>query len=223
MNILLKKEENRNMSLYNNVVDMVKNKGLDISDFQVVVSYLLENGIICREDNKKEALYYDYFVRFEDIVHDYLNLIGIQLVHDDDLFSIRLYAPNSDTPESFEDEEVKTNMSMAFTSEESAYLITLAIVYDQKLREGDVTDEVNAEIDLEEFNTALATHIGFTPSEKQSVREDALKTLKRLRVVTFAKGVFVEEDRPLIIRPHIKQIILPSMIHPYTQEQGGYS
>ena len=208
------------MSLYNNVLDTVKSQGLDISDFQAVVSYLLENGIICREDNKKEELYYDYFVRFEDVVHDYLNLIGIHVIHDEDLFSVRLYAPGSDTPESFEEDEVKTNMSMAFTSEESAYLIALAIVYDQKLREGDVTDEVNAEIDLEEFNTALATHIGFTPSEKQSVREEALKTLKKLRVVTFAKGVFSDEDRPLIIRPHIKQIILPSMINPYIQAQG---
>lgn len=209
------------MSLYNSVVDKVKNQGLDISDFQAVVSYLLEYGIICREDNKKEEQHYDYFVRLEDVVQDYLNLIGIQVVHDEDLFSIRLYAPSSDTPESFEEEDIKTNMSMAFTSEESAYLIALAIVYDQKLIEGDVTDEVNAEIDLEEFNTALATHIGFTPSEKQSVREEALKTLKRLRVVTFAKGVFVEEDRPLIIRPHIKQIILPSMIRPYIEEQGS--
>ena len=119
-------------NIYNAVVKNINEAGLDLEYFQIITSYLLENGVICREDSIKEEKYYDQFIRLESIIKDYLNLININVVHDEDLLSIRLYAPVSYLPNSFEDDDIKSNMSMNLTSEESAYLLALAILYNQK-------------------------------------------------------------------------------------------
>jgi len=206
-------------NIYNSVVDEVHQVGLDIEDFQELVTYLLENGVICREDKKIEERYYDNFVRLESIVIDYLNLINIAVVHDEDLYSVRLYAPSSDTPKQRDEGEVKSALSMRFSTEESAYLLALTILYNQKLSEGKILDDASVEVDLEEFNTMLATSIGYEPTENKTSREESLRTLHRLRAVKFAKGVFEDEDRPLIIRPYIKQIILPEMLAPFLEKE----
>jgi len=206
-----------NTNIYNSVFDEVRTLGLDIVDFQDVVTYLLENGVICREDKKIEEGYYDKFVRMESVVKDYLNLINISVEHDEDLYSVRLYAPSSDTPKEKSDGEVKSALSMRFSNEESAYLLALTILYNQKLNEGHVLDDASVEVNLEEFNTILATSIGYTPHENKTNREESLRTLHKLKAVKFAKGVFEDEDRPLIIRPYIKQIILPEMLKPFLE------
>ena len=205
-------------NIYNTIVNEVQNMGLDIEDFQELVSYLLENGVICREDKKIEEHYYDNFVRLESVVIDYLNLINISVVHDEDLYSVRLYAPSSDTPQQYDEGEVKSSLSMRFSTEESAYLLALTILYNQKLAEGKILDDASVEVDLEEFNTILATSIGYEPHEHKTNREESLRTLHKLRAVKFAKGVFSDEDRPLIVRPYIKQIILPEMLAPFLEE-----
>lgn len=205
--------------IYNSFIDLIEETGLNLEDFQAITSYLLENGVICREDTQKEEKYYDQFLRLESIIKDYLNLININVIHDEDLLSIRLYAPGSDFPDSFEDIDMKSNMSMSLTSEESAYLIALAILYNQKFNEGDVEDDASVEVELEEFNTALASYLSFTANENKSVRDDSLRTLRKLKVIKFAKGVFEDEDRPLIIRPYIKQVILPDMLKPFLENE----
>lgn len=202
------------VNLYNQVVELVECEGLDIEDFQMVTAYLLENGVICREDSEKEKHYYDYFVRLETIIIDYLNLININIVRDEDLESIRLYAPSSPTPQNFQADDVRSNMSMGFNSEESAYLIALALLYHEKLKQGEIENDATIEVDMVGFNIALAT-IGVTASENKTVREEAFKTLQRIRVVKFASGVLIDEDKPLIVRPYINQIVLPDMIQPF--------
>ena len=139
--------------------------------------------------------------------------------YDEDLLSIRIYAPGSDYPNSFEDIDTKSSMSMNLTSEESAYLIALAILYNQKFNEGEVEDDASVQVELEEFNTALASYLSFSANENKSIRDDSLRTLKKLKVIKFAKGVFEDEDRPLIIRPYIKQVILPDMLKPFLENE----
>ena len=205
-------------SIYNEFVELVNEAGLDLEDFQDITSYLLENGVICREDSQKEEKYYDNFLRLESIIKDYLNLININVVHDEDLLSIRLYAPGSDFPQSYLDDDIKSNMSMSLSSEESAYLIALAILYNQKFNEGQIEDDASVEVELEEFNTALVSYLSYSANENKSVRDEALRTLRRLKVLNYAKGVFESEDAPLIIRPYIKQVILPDMLKPFLEK-----
>ena len=84
-------------------------------------------------------------------------------------------------------------MSMNLTSEESAYLLALAILYNQQFNEGDVQDDASVEVEHEEFNTALASYLSFSANENKSVRDEAFRTLRRLKVIKFAKNVFEDE------------------------------
>jgi len=209
-------------NIYNEVYDIMQDRGLDISDFETVASYLLSYGVINREDSQKEEHLYDIFLRIEDVVKDYLALVGIKTVHDEDLLSIRIYAPSSETPEEFDDsvgETKNTNMSSSLNNEESAYLIALALYYDQKLREEKITDaNMEVEISQEEFGIALATFIGYTQSPHKTTRDNALRTLRKLRAVKFSKEVFMDGDNPLIIRPHIVNLLPKDTLRAYLKE-----
>lgn len=212
-------------NIYNEVFDIMQKRGLDIGDFEAVVSYLLSNGVINRDDSQREERLYDLFLRIEDIAKDYLALVGIKTLHDEDLQSIRIYAPSSETPEEFDDTGDKnknTNMSSKLNTEESAYLIALALYYDQKLREERINDaDMAIEISQEEFHVALATFVGYTPSPSKTIREEAFKTLKRLRAVTFGKDLFIDGDNPLIIRPHIVNLLPKDTLRAYIKELEG--
>jgi len=212
-------------SIYNEVYDEMRSRGLDIGDFEQVLSYLLSAGVINREDSQKEERLYDLFLRMEDMAKDYLSLVGIKTMHDEDLQSIRLYAPNSETPDLCDDafeEHRNSNLSGKLNTEESAYLIALALYYDQKLREEKITDaEMVVELNQEEFAIALATFIGYTASPSRAIRDEALRTLKRLRVVTFGKELFTDGDNPLIIRPHIVNLLPKETLRAYIKELEG--
>lgn len=212
-------------NIYNEVFDIMQKRGLDIGDFEAVVSYLLSNGVINRDDSQREERLYDLFLRIEDIAKDYLALVGIKTLHDEDLQSIRIYAPSSETPEEFDDTGDKnknTNMSSKLNTEESAYLIALALYYDQKLREERINDaDMAIEISKEEFHVALATFVGYTVSQSKTTREEAFKTLKRLRAVTFGKDLFIDGDNPLIIRPHIVNLLPKDTLRAYIKELEG--
>jgi len=207
------------INIYNDVHDEVRHRGLDIDDIQATLSHLLGGGVINREDSQREERLYDLYLRFEDIVKDWFALAGIQLVHNEDLQSIRIYAPNSETPEEFGDQATEgksNNMSSRLNSEESAYLIALALYYEQKMREERITDiEMSVEISQEEFGIALATFTGYEPSPSKTIRLDALKTLKKLRAVTFNKDLFLDGDNPLVIRAHITGLLPKDTLRAY--------
>jgi hypothetical protein len=203
----------------------MRDKGLYVEEFEEVVSYLLSVGVINREENQKEKELYDKFLRMEDVAKDYLALVGIKTVHDENLQSIRLYAPSSETPEDFDSnigENKNSNMSMSLNKEATAYLITLALYYEQKLKEEKITDSnMEVEISSEEFGISLASFLGYTQSSSKTIQKEAFDTLKRLRAVKFSKELFENEDNPLIIRPHILNLLPKDLLHSYLEELKG--
>ncbi len=215
-------------NLYNEFHNLVKKEGFDVEDFQALISYLLSNGVLVRDDNQREEKYYDWFVRLENIVKDYFSLAGIRVFHDEDLLSVRIYAPNSDTPEDTEDVDIgegTSSMSMSFKKGESAYLIVLALIYEQKISEGKINDmEMSVEISKEEFIISLRTFIGDLDYPK-TTRMDIFRKLKKLRAIDYGDNVFDDEDNPMIVRPLIRQIILPEMLKPYieTEKKGDHN
>lgn len=212
-------------NIYNEVYNIMQSRGLDIEEFKIVSSYLLSSGVINREDSQREEKYYDLFLRMEDVVKDYLALVDIKTVHDEDLQSIRIYAPSSKTPSELDEfigENKNNNMSAKLNAEETAYLIALALYYDQKLREDRISDvDMVVEINQEEFGIALAAFVGYTQSPSKVTRDEALKTLKKLRAVSFGKDLFADGDNPLIIRPHIVNLLPKDTLRTYLKELEG--
>lgn len=206
------------MNIYNVVYGIVEEENLTMDDFKQLATYLLEKGVIAREDSSFEESLYDKYVRVQNVIEDYFAVIDVQVYHDERTGIVRLFAPASRTPDNINGEDVNRSLAMKLDSEESAYLLALAIIYDQKLREGNILDDASVEIDLDIFNTTLASNLGFSPTESKKDRKDALSTLKKLKAVQFTDGVFEDEDKPLIIRHHIKDLVLDNMILPYIEE-----
>lgn len=206
------------MNIYNVIHGIVEEENLTMDDFKQLATYLLEKGVIAREDSLLEESLYDKYVRVQNVIEDYFAVIDVQVYHDERTSTIRLFAPASRTPDNINGEDVNRSLAMKLGSEESAYLLALAIIYDQKLREGNILDDASVEIDLDVFNTTLASNLGFTPTESKKDRKDALSTLRKLKAVQFTDGVFEDEDKPLIIRHHIKDLVLDNMISPYIEE-----
>jgi len=206
------------MYIFNLIANEVENIGLEIDDFSDVCNYLLEKGVIVREDTEYETKLYDIYIKTADLIESYFSIIRVQVYHDDKTFTVRLFSPMSKTPNNIYGDDIPNNFSYKLNSEETAYLISLAILYDQKIRTNMILDDTSVEVDLEEFTASLATNIGFTPTDNKNERKEALKSLKKFRVVHFSNNVFENADNPLIVRPQIKDLVLDSMIAPYIDQ-----
>lgn len=194
-------------------------KGHDIEIFANVVNYLLEKGVIVREDSTKEKELYDYFADMEYYIEDFFAIMRIQVYHNPEQQNIRIFAPASKTPDEVNGVEVANNFSQKLSNEESAYLIALAIIYDQKLRAGKILDDYSVEAELEEFTITLSSNLGYIPTENKTERKTALMTLKRLRAVDFAENVFESNDNILIIRKYIRDLVRDSMLNAYVEKE----
>lgn len=209
------------MNIYNKLVDLLTNesKGKDIEDFANVVNYLLEKGIIVREDSSKEAELYDCFLDMKHAIVDFFAVLRIQVYYNDNQQNVRIFAPASKTPDEVNGVEVPNNFSQKLNNEESAYIIALAIIYDQKLRANTTLDGYSVEVELEEFLLVLNTNLGYIPTENKTERKNALLTLKRLRAVDFSENVFESSDNVLIIRKYIRDLVRDSMFKAYVEDE----
>ncbi|WP_419771327.1 MAG: DUF4194 domain-containing protein [Candidatus Marinarcus sp.] len=209
------------MNIYNKFDDELKNnpKGHDIEIFSDVVNYLLERGVIIREDTTRETELYDYFVDFENHIEDFFAIMRVQVYHNSDQQNVRIFAPASKTPDEVNGVEVSNSFSQKLNNEESAYLIALAIIYDQKLRSNAILDDYSVEVEFEEFSIALSSSLGYIPTENKTERKNALTTLKRLRAVDFSENVFESSDNVLIIRKYIRDLVRDNMIDPYMEDR----
>lgn len=207
------------MNIYNEFEKCLKNdtKGHNIEIFGDLITHLFEKGVIVREDSIVEKEMYDYFVDMKNYIEDYLAIIRVQVYHNEDQQSVRIFAPSSRSPIEIDGTEHNNNFTLRLSSDESAYLIALAIIYDQKIRSGNVLDDYSVEVEIEEFTTSLVTNLGYELNDNKTETKNALKTLKKLRVVNFADDVFENADSILIVRPFIKDLVRDSMIEPYIQ------
>lgn len=216
------------MNLYNLVYDELKEDNIEMEQFSELVSYLLENGVICKERadtdsesrdfaHKKEKELYETFLECEGILRDYLSIVGIELKHNRDFHSIRIYPPGADYPgkENEDFEVLSTGMRKRLNNEESAYLLTFYLLYDTGVNEGKIEASGEVVVKHEEFATALVTYLGLQIGKKSSVME-SMKTLKRLKAIRYREAAD-EEDLIYIIRPLIRDIVLPETVKPILQ------
>ncbi len=208
------------MSIYNMFYDALKNdgKGYDMENFANVVNYLLEKGVIVREDTTRETELYDCFVDIKSHVLEFFAIMRVQVYHDDKQQNVRLFTPASMTPKDVNVDDVPNNFSQKLNNEESAYLIALAIIYNQKLRANTALEHHSVAVELEEFLLVLNTNLGYSPTENKTERKNALATLKRLRAVDFSDNVFESSDNVLIIRKYIRDLVRDSMFKPYMED-----
>lgn len=198
-------------------------RGGDWQSFSELMIRLLDYGVLCRDENKKEAELYDRYVQLESLASDYLSVLGIRLLHERRFQSVRLFPPGAEVPGLADGSDaVNTGLRERLNNQEIAAILVLRAEYDKALREGDVDENGCVLLSLEALNLAMKNLLGRTLPETTTERQVLLRRLRRLRVIRLGS-----EDMPddaeawLIIRPGITSLVTDSVLN--TLVAGGNS
>jgi hypothetical protein len=220
------------MSMINYISKAIEDTGLTEKEFGDIVIYLMHHGVLSRpeegthseSDPFKEKELYDNYLLAKNEINDYLSVIGMDIYHNEEFRTLRLYPPDSDYPGSkvIRDKETSSTLMRKKISQElAASLIILYLLYEENSvkKEEDFTVVIS---DIE-FMNAFRTKLNLDTAEKLSksfkLKEDLFKELKQLRAIKYNKNYFNEgEDYPLVIRPLIYDLVPEEVIKSTLEE-----
>ena len=176
------------------VLEVLEREGLALDDFRELCLRLLNNGVLCRAESQIEQQLYDRYLRIEDLVKDYLQLMGVQVLHDSRFAYLRLYPPGSRMP-GMEDSEVESfagGMRARLRQDEVALLLVLRLQYDKALREGQLDDEGYVTESLESLSIAMKNLLNRSLPDKVTERKQVFNRLRQLRLIEFRQDEAVD-------------------------------
>ena len=176
------------------VLEVLEREGLALDDFRELCLRLLNNGVLCRAENQIEQQLYDRYLRIEGLVKDYLQLMGVQVLHDSRFAYLRLYPPGSRIPgmEDSETESFAGGMRARLRQDEVALLLVLRLQYDKALREGQLDDEGYVTESLESLSIAMKNLLNRSLPDKVTERKQVFNRLRQLRLIEFRQDEGVD-------------------------------
>ena len=176
------------------VLEVLEREGLELDDFRELCLRLLNNGVLCRAESQIEQQLYDRYLRIEDLVKDYLQLMGVQVLHDSRFAYLRLYPPGSRMP-GMEDSEMESfagGMRARLRQDEIALLLVLRLQYDKALREGQLDDAGYVTESLESLSIAMKNLLNRSLPDKVTERKQVFNRLRQLRLIEFRQDEGVD-------------------------------
>lgn len=162
----------------------LKKANASLSEFREIAYRLLGNQAIYRKQSNSEAMDYDLFVRLQDLIEEYLGVLGFRVVHYEQMQYVACFPPGSDIPGVRSDDDVQAHYYRNLKRNEKIVLIVARYLFEEKLREGQLSEDGVAYVDLEKFHHTFAM-VSKQPLDKESERDELLRFLKGLRVVQF--------------------------------------
>jgi len=188
----------------------LEKQGLDRRELSELLIRLLDYGVICRDESQVEQQLYDRYLRLEEIVSDYLELIGIRVQHDKRFQFIRLYPPGAQIP-GVQDEPnaiQSPGLRMRLNQNEVALILVLRAQYDKALREGQVDEQGCVMVSLESLSIAIKNLLKRTLPENMTERKQLFRRLKQLRLIQIANEDRLDDgDMWMRIRPMIMSYV----------------
>lgn len=188
----------------------LEKQGLDRRDLSELLIRLLDYGVICRDESQVEQQLYDRYLRLEEIVADYLELLGVRVQHDKRFQFIRLYPPGAQIP-GVQDEQgaiQSPGLRMRLNQNEVALILVLRAQYDKALREGQVDEQGCVMVSLESLSIAIKNLLKRTLPENMTERKQLFRRLKQLRLIQIANEDRLDDgDMWLRIRPMIMSYV----------------
>ncbi len=158
-------------------------RNLSLTDFRNVVQRILDRQVIYRQESNIEAEIYDRFYRIQDLVQEYLGIIGITVVVNERLNFVIAYPPGSDIPGVSSEIREEGALQRRIKADEVGLMITLRLLYEEKLREGEISDNGCVYVPLE---TVFTRFLSVTKKEmpaSETDRRALFATLRRLRII----------------------------------------
>lgn len=197
-------------------------EGLSQRDFSELLVRLLDYGVICRDESQIEQQLYDRYLRLEELVGDYLSLLGIRIQHDRRFQFVRLYPPGAQVPGMVDDET--TQATPAFRSRlnqnEVALILVLRAQYDKALREGLVDEQGCVMVSLEALSIAMKNLLKRTLPDNLTERKTLFRRLKQLRLVQISNDDdLTNSDMWLRVRPMIMSYVSDQVLAELLEEK----
>ncbi len=185
-------------------------EGITLTEFSELVLRLLDYSVICREESQIEQNLYDRFLRVETLVQDYLSVLHIRLLHENQFQYIRTYPPGAEVP-GMHDEQYQpfnSGLRQRLGQQEIAVILVLRSQYDKSLREGAVDDNGQVLISLEALSIAMHNLLGRALPEHILDRKKLFSRLKQLRLIQYGvEDEVANGDTWIRIRPMIVSFV----------------
>ena len=186
---------------------VLQQEGVSTDRFSELLLRLLDYGVLCRNDSQTEQQYYDLYVRVEDIVTDYFELIGVRLLHDSRFQFVRVIPPGARVPglEDETDSPFNGGLRARMNQQDVALVLVLRTEYDKALGEGQIDELGCVRISLEALAIALKNLLARTLPENITERRAAFRRLRQLRLIDYSSEEGLDSDdawlriRPIII------------------------
>jgi hypothetical protein len=146
---------------------------------------LLDKQVIYRNESKVESELYDLFIRMEDVVEKYLSILGVTVFCNAELNFVIAYPPGSDIPGIRDGGTERRALQRRIRADEAGLMITLRLLYEEKIREGEIDEKGCVYVPLE---TVFTRYLSIAKKEMpapESERRSLFNTLKQLRLVDY--------------------------------------
>lgn len=164
----------------------LENRNLGMAEFRMVLLRLLDKQVIYRHESQVEAELYDLFVRMQAVVEAYLGVLGITVFFNPQLNFVIAYPPGSDIPGVQSGDSGQTALQRRIHADEVGLMITLRLLYEEKIREGEIDEQGCVYVPLE---TVFTRYLSITKKEMptaESERRSLFNALKQLRLVAYS-------------------------------------
>ena len=177
--------------------------------FREIVTRLLAQGIILRDEGGAEQLLYDDARRVDTLLEDYFEVAGFRLHHDETNLFYRLYAPGAVVDGLTEDiYEPVAALRARVSPDFVAAALALRFLYQNKLNNGDIQPQGEALISFEELAATMQTQLKRPLPNGSTDKLALLAELKRHRLLSYSTTFTIsDEDALLAIRPTILGVV----------------
>ena len=86
------------MTIKKTLNDALESRGVSPAQFSELMIRLLDHGVLCRDESKREGELYDRYLQIPELVEDYLAVLRIRLLHEPPFRSLRLFPPGAEVP-----------------------------------------------------------------------------------------------------------------------------
>ncbi|UWN48540.1 hypothetical protein ASALC70_00724 [Alcanivorax sp. ALC70] len=188
--------------------------GVTPAQFSELMVRLLDHGVLCRDESKKEAELYDRYLRIPELVEDYLGVLQVRLHHERRFASLRLFPPGAEVPgQADQDEGLNGGLRNRLNQQEVALILVLRAEYDKALREGQIDEQGQATLPLEALTLASKNLLGRPLPDGRTEREALFRRMRQLRLIRGAGDAGLEDGEAwLTIRPDITSLVTDAVL-----------
>lgn len=202
------------MSIKDALEKSLEQHGLSDAQFSELMIRLLDYGVLCRDESRKEAELYDRYLQIPELVEDYLAVLQVRLQHEPRFCSLRLFPPGASVP-GLADSEASTQSGLRerLSQQEVALILVLRAEYDKALREGQIDADGQVTLPMEAISLACRNLLNRPLPESRSERGALLRRMRQLRLIRSAGDVAPEDAEGwLIIRPGITSLVTDEVL-----------